>query len=306
MKSIMSKPFESLSQLSENKNVFKLWKESLQTNAALSPVCTERSTQPGVFDRALYQISEPEVLIVEPEQSNHTGILVIPGGGYQRIAVDKEGLEIAERFKQWGYTVFVISYRMPGDNHPQGADVSFIDAQRAMRVIQAQPQWQHIMHWGVLGFSAGGHIAARLATQTNQTHFPPQDQIDLHTIHLNFTALMYPVISMEPDIAHTGSRDALLGNPAQETLKEKYSVENLVSGKTPPCFIAHAIDDSSVIVENSMILLQALKSYQVPVEVHLFESGEHGFCLRTTPGTSTHMWPELLHGWIQQVPDTPV
>ncbi|SHO58191.1 alpha/beta hydrolase [Vibrio quintilis] len=298
MKSNTSTLFRSLSQLSENKHVLPLWENNLQTNPDLSSLCTERSRQPDMCDRALYRISNPEVLIFEPEQSNHTGILVIPGGGYQRIAIDKEGLEIARRLKQWGYTVFVMSYRMPEDKHPQGSDVSFTDAQRAMRMIQSHQQWQHITQWGVLGFSAGGHIAARLATQMNQTIFPGQDQIDSHKIHLDFAAFMYPVISMEPEIAHSGSRHALMGNPAKEILKEKYSIEKHVSATTPPCFIGHAIDDSSVVVENSLSLFKALRTCQIPVEIHLFETGEHGFCLRTRESTSTHLWPDLLHRWI--------
>ncbi|MEI8634581.1 hypothetical protein P4S72_26305 [Vibrio sp. PP-XX7] len=139
-------PFYTLAQLIKDKEVIPLWDTYFSTHETLSPICTERSTLPAQPDRALSGISSPELVVFEPKQhrsnNNHqTGILVIPGGSYQRIAIDREGIEIAHLLNQWGYTVFVMSYRMPGDGHALGPDVSFVDAQRAMRVIQSNKQW---------------------------------------------------------------------------------------------------------------------------------------------------------------------
>jgi acetyl esterase/lipase len=300
MKQAYIKPFHSLAQLVEDKQTTRLW-EKIATTQHLKATYSERSENKTTHDRVLHHISSPEFVAFEPQQSNGTGILVVPGGSYQRIAIDKEGFEIARVLNLWGYTVFVMSYRLPGDGHSLGANTPLADAQRAVRIIRSSPQYGNLRHIGVLGFSAGGHIAARLATQFAAKIYPGTDSIDKSSAYVDFAALLYPVISMKPGIAHTGSLQELIGTNASDEDRRMYSAEQYVSSQTPPCFITHAIDDTSVIIENSLSFFQALKSHSVLTEIHLYQEGGHGFAAQTNKSLPVHIWPNLLHKWLSYI-----
>ncbi|ELY4218352.1 alpha/beta hydrolase, partial [Cronobacter turicensis] len=235
------------------------------------------------------------------ENPNGIGILVTPGGSYRRVVLDKEGSALAPEFNDRGYTLFVMTYRLPADGHAEGADAPLADLQRAMRLIRAQAtRWQlDPDKLGVLGFSAGGHAAASLGTRWNDAVYAPLDETDAFSARPAFMGLVYPVMTMEAPVAHPGSREALVGNAPDDAAIRRYSPEKAVNSATPPTFLLHAVDDPAVKVENSLLMFNALHAQGVPVEMHLFEQGQHGFGIRDALGLPAHLWPELLMNWIE-------
>lgn len=286
---------------------FSVWPGGEAPGAAHSPATfqlIERHTHPTLPDRAVTGIRAPEITVYRPDKANGIGLLVAPGGAYSRVVLDKEGSDLAPVFNAKGYTLFVMTYRMPDGGHQEGADAPLADAQRAMRVVRARAS-----EWGVdpdrvgmLGFSAGGHVAASLATRYDETRYSPLDNADTLSAKPAFVALLYPVISMDKAIAHPGSRTALTGKDPDPAALQRYSMEKRVTDSTPPVFLVHAADDPSVPVENSLVMFQALRAHHVPVEMHIFEHGKHGFGIRGAAGLPASAWPELLMNWITALP----
>ncbi|ELQ6185379.1 alpha/beta hydrolase, partial [Cronobacter turicensis] len=229
------------------------------------------------------------------------GILVTPGGSYRRVVLDKEGSALAPEFNDRGYTLFVMTYRLPADGHAEGADAPLADLQRAMRLIRAQAtRWQlDPDKLGVLGFSAGGHAAASLGTRWNDAVYAPLDETDAFSARPAFMGLAYPVMTMEEPVAHPGSREALTGTAPDDAAICRYSPQRAVNASTPPTFLLHAVDDPAVKVENSLMMFNALHAQGVPVEMHLFEQGQHGFGIRDALRLPAHVWPTLLMNWIE-------
>lgn len=252
------------------------------------------------LDRAVTGIRAPEITVYRPQQPNGIGILVTPGGSYKRVAIDKEGTALAPDFNANGYTLFVMTYRMPGDGHREGANAPLADVQRAMRVLRSQAaRWQLDPNkMGVLGFSSGGHVAASLGTRYQEVVYIPQDEADNVSARPAFMALVYPVISMDSEFGHSGSRQELIGDSPSTAQRQHYSLEQRVDDTTPPTFLLHAVDDPAVKVENSVALFNALHARQIPVEMHLFEQGRHGFGLRDAQGLPLEVWPRLMMNWI--------
>lgn len=214
--------------------------------------------------------------------------------------MDKEGSVLAPFFNARGYTLFVMTYRMPGDGHEEGANAPLADAQRAMRYIRANAhEWKiNPDRIGVLGFSSGGHVAASLGTRFAETVYMPIDNVDEQPARPAFMALVYPVVTLREDIGHPGSRLELVGaKPEKEDLRH-YSLEERVDSTTPPTFLLHAIDDPAVKVENSLVFFNALREQGVPVEMHLFERGKHGFGIRDAQGLPLAIWPEMMMNWV--------
>lgn len=226
-------------------------------------------------------------------------MLIMPGGGYSRVVLDKEGYELAPLLAEQGITAFVLFYRLPGEGWSGRMDAPLADAQRAMRLIRAQAsKWQvDPKRVAAMGFSAGGHLCASLATRYAANVYAPIDAADSLEARPMLAAPIYPVVSMDPAIAHIGSRDKLLGPaPSPEDVALR-SPEKQVTPATPPCFLCHAEDDATVPVENSIRLHAALKAAKVPVEMHLFEKGGHGFGLRGTKDMPVAVWPQLYLAW---------
>jgi acetyl esterase/lipase len=261
----------------------------------------ERSSDTGVYhDRFVTDIGVPRLSVFRPERPDGSAVLLAPGGGYTRVVIDKEGVEAARRFNASGVTVFILYYRLPGEGWAGAKDVPLQDAQRALRIIRAGAQKFGIdaNRVGVMGFSAGGHVAASLVTRPYDAVYKPIDDIDTLDARPVFAALMYPVITMSAAGAHSGSRLKLLGpNPSSE-LAAAYSCEKLVTRETPPCFLCLAADDDVVPpAENAMAMFEALRRAKVPAEMHIFEEGGHGFGLRLAKGKPASAWPDLFLHW---------
>jgi acetyl esterase/lipase len=263
-------------------------------------VVTERSEPPALRDRYMLGITEPELYLFPARNPNGTAMLVIPGGGYRWVVMDKEGFELGEWLAQRNISAFVLMYRLPGENWEAGPDTTLQDTQRAMRWIRRHSAEFAIdpHKVGVIGFSAGGHAAADLATRYDETVYAPEDAADELSARPDFAALVYPVISMQDGLAHAGSREHLLGRGYTEADIIAHSPDQNVHAGMPPVFLLHAADDVSVPVGNSLAMHAALRDAGVPAELHVYPDGSHGFGLRYIAGTSVARWPELLHDWI--------
>lgn len=269
-------------------------------NRALAEVTTERSVTPAVRDRALSGIRRPRLDVFRPAKPDGAAMLVIPGGGYQRVVIDKEGYEIGAWLAARGVTAFVLFYRLPADGWRDPANTPLADAQRAMRLIRAGAKTFAIdpARVGAMGFSAGGHLCADLAVRYARRVYDPVDASDRLDARPALAAPIYPVMSMDPAIAHIGSRDALIGDAPTDSFVEHHSPDRNVTRATPPTFLVHAQDDASVPVANSIAFHAALRAAGIPVEMHLFEKGGHGFGWgRRTAGLPAHLWPELFLAW---------
>lgn len=259
----------------------------------------ERSADPVHADRAVYGTVKPWLAMFRPAKANGSGVLVIPGGGYEWIGVEKEGHEVARWLTDHGFTAFVLFYRLPGDGWAAGPDVALSDAQRAMRLIR-----QRAVHYAidparvaVMGFSAGGHLCADLLTRFAVKTYAPVDAADTLSARPSVAAPIYPVVSMSLPVAHPGSRKLLIGEHAGPALEAAHSPDRNVPADAPPCFIVHAEDDGLVPVENALLLRAALKAKGVPVQTHLFAEGGHGFGLDRAVGKPVMAWPGLFLTW---------
>jgi acetyl esterase/lipase len=234
------------------------------------------------------QIPQIEVFLPNKRSATGQGVIICPGGGYARLSYDWEGTDFAKLLNAHGIAAFVLKYRLPDSltsTHPD--QVPLLDAKQAIRMVRSRAKEWNINpnKVGVMGFSAGGHLAATLSTQLEEGTRP------------NFAILVYPVISMDKAIAHAGSRNNLIGLQPTSDLIYKYSNEFQVSEQTPPSFIVHATDDNSVPVENSLLYYQALKKNKVSAEMHIFPTGGHGFGLGLGKG-ALEKWPNLLFEWL--------
>lgn len=258
----------------------------------------ERAVAPG-HDRVLTGIVQPrlEVYRPAPAADRRRAMLIIPGGGYQRLAMDKEGRGMARYLAARGVTACVLIHRMPAEGWSAGADAPLQDAQRAMRVIRSRAEGWAVdsARVGLVGFSAGGHLGGMLATRHSAPVYAPGDEIDALSARPFEAGLIYPVISMDAAVAHKGSRAHLLGDQPSAERIAAYSVDRQVSADTPPCFLVHAADDPVVPVANSLLMFQALQAARVRSELHIFEDGGHGFGL--TIKTTARAWMGLFMDW---------
>jgi acetyl esterase/lipase len=229
-------------------------------------------------------------------------VLVIPGGGYQFVSVENEGAEFAARLNERGYTVFVLVYRLPSEGWQRGEDVPLQDAQRAMRVIRANAaRWKiDARTLALVGFSAGGHLAATLSTDFAEPVYVPVDAADGASARPFAAALIYPVVTMAVPGTHPASRELLLGpNPAPSQVARR-SAELHVGPETPPLLLVHAIDDMAVPVSNSLNLLTAMRAAGRSVEAHLFQEGGHAFA-SGYPNSPTSSWIAVFDAWLARL-----
>ncbi|WP_404477920.1 alpha/beta hydrolase [Novosphingobium sp. BL-52-GroH] len=271
--------------------------------ATLVETVSERSTDTLVTDRAVHGVTRPRMVVFRPDRPNGAAVMVTPGGGYQRIVIDKEGYEIARWLTARGFTAFVLFYRLPGEGWSSGPETALADAQRAMRLIRHRARDFAIdpERVAAMGFSAGGHLCADLGGRFAAPVYSAMDAADKLSAKPFCAAPIYPVVSMDPGIAHAGSRTLLLGPSPSAALEAAHSPDRTVPAGAPPHFLVHAEDDDVVPVENTVRLRAALKARGIPVETHLFANGGHGFGLRRAIGKPVEAWPDLWRAWVQTI-----
>jgi len=282
---------------------FPIWPGAIPGGAGVKLVDKEVLRRPDSppDDTAFEQIATPTLTMIRPRKSNGAALLLLPGGGYRRIAIGHEGYAIARRFAAEGYTCFILLYRLPADGWADGPDAPLQDAQRALRIVRqrAAKDGFNPNRIGVIGFSAGGHLAARLATRFSQSTYQAVDETDKLSARPDVANLMYPVMTMTGPLVHAGSRDKLLGaNPTEDRLRD-LSPELSVPADAPPTFLVHAADDATVPVGNSLLMFSALQAAKIPAEMHVFETGGHGFALKLPDGTVSP-WPILFIDWARR------
>jgi len=247
---------------------------------------------------SIANVIQPTLTVFTPsrEKANGTAVIICPGGGYSRLAITHEGYDVARRLNELGVTAFVLKYRLPNDqSQPDKSIAPLLDAQQALRMVrQLAPKYSlNPERIGLLGFSAGGHLAA-----TAGTHFaqPVGDNPGPASVRPAFLVLLYPVISFSDSLKHTGSHDKLLGTTPSPDQVRLYSNELQVSAQTPPTFLVHAEDDKTVPVQNSLVFYDALRRHGVPAEMHLYPKGGHGFGLNNP--TTKDQWMDRLQNWL--------
>lgn len=250
-------------------------------------------------DTAFLHVTRPWLMMRRPMVPNGSAVLIIPGGGFQRVAVRRSGGAIDQWLASLGYTTFVMTYRLPGDGWAAGPDTPLQDAQRAIRLIRARAPALGLdpARVAVLGFSAGGHVAARLATRFEHETYAPVDDADTLSTRPVACGLFFPVITLTPPHAHANSLRALVGEGASDARRNAVSAEQHVPSGTPPTFIAAAADDPVVPVENSLMMWSALRARHVRTEMHIFESGGHNLG-GGDPADPATVWAGLLSAFL--------
>jgi len=241
----------------------------------------------------------PAILVsrAPADKANGTAIVVCPGGGYGGLAMDHEGHQIAQWLNNHGVTAIILKYRLgPRYHHP----IPLTDAQRAIRVVRTHADvWAIDKHRiGILGFSAGGHLASTAGTHFDDGDAKADDPIDRITSRPDFMVLLYPVITLTGPAAHVGSRNNLLGKNPDPKLVESLCNHNMVTQDTPPTFLVHTTEDKAVPPENSVLFYSACVKHKVPAELHIYERGRHGLGLgpKELPFSS---WPDRCLAWLQ-------
>lgn len=242
-------------------------------------------------------VIEPMLTVFQPENGKGTAVIICPGGGYSILAAGHEGADVAKEFVKMGITAFVLKYRLPDARLQLNPAIAPLqDAQRAIQLIRERAKdWNlDTKKIGILGFSAGGHLASTAGTKFEKPVIENSKQISLRP---DFMVLIYPVISSDTAIYHGGSFEKLLGvaNTAEKRLE--YSGDKHISKNTPPTFLVHASDDGGVSSLNSVAFYQALLRNKVPAELHLYQHGGHGFGLANP--TTTDLWIDRLRNWLK-------
>ena len=270
----------------------------------------------NTHDRIISGVTQPYFEVYKPSkesQNKKTGILIIPGGSYQRVVYDKEGVHYVKAYNDAGYTCFVLVYRTPNDPHKDSSTVSLADAQRAMRVIRSRAQEFGINpdKLGVMGSSAGGHVSGSLAERYNDEVYKMQDKADKladgswTNAKPAFQMLMYPVITMQDGLTHSGSQKNLLGKSATQAQKDAASCEKNVSKDNPIAWLCCAINDKSVNPETNIIpYWTALRNSGVRTELHVFPASGHGFGIMGASGTAKK-WQAVSIEWLDTYVSTP-
>lgn len=287
---------------SHAQQILPLWPAGQIPNA-------KASAEPELYDTSdvvhVGRVKRPDIAVYLPPGRVATGqaVVVCPGGGYVRLAYTWEGVEIAKWLNSHGIAAIVLKYRLPEPGSNVTPRLSpLLDAQRAIRLVR-----HHAKAWnidpdkvGVMGFSAGGHLASTLGTHFDAQDAPPRDSIDRLSARPDFMILMYPVITMSEGYMHSGSRNRLIGENPPADLATYYSTDTQVTARTPPTILFHAGDDQAVPVENSLSFYRALVKHGVPAELHVYPTGGHGFGLAIGKG-HLETWPDRCVEWLRSL-----
>lgn len=244
-------------------------------------------------------ISRPTIAVYRPAKQDpkRAAVIILPGGSYRGVSILKEGYDVARAFNEMGVTAFVVKYRTPSDKHMKDKRVGPLqDAQQAVATVRRDAaKWQiDPARVGVMGFSAGGHLAATTGTMFVKPVLPQWRSADVRP---DFLMLIYPVITFADESAHKGSRQMLLGDAPSAADIQRFSVELAVSGNTPPTFLIHAADDTTVAVANSIRFFEALQANKIPAQLMVYPAGGHGYGLNNA--TTGDRWIERCRQWLQ-------
>ena len=231
--------------------------------------------------------------------NNTPAVVICPGGGYIVLADGHEGVDIAKWFNSMGVSAFVLRYRLPSDLIMTDKSVGPLqDVQQAIRLVRCNAKKWTIdpTKIGVMGFSAGGHLASTASTHFDEKVYEAEDSTSARP---DFSILIYPVVTMQSNYTHKGSKNRLLGTSANDALKARFSNELQVNNNTPPAFLVHSIDDRVVPVQNSINYALAMRKHKRPCELHIYQDGGHGYGLGRNTGTKMG-WPEACKLWLKQ------
>ena len=272
-----------------------LYKNSIP-NSKPSANKEETKIEDGIL--IISKISIPTLSIFLPlkEKANGTAVIIFPGGGYWINAAGHEGTDVAKEFTKWGIAAFVLKYRIPDTATMLDKEIGPLqDAQQSIKIVRMQAKEWNIdtSRIGIMGFSAGGHLASTAGTHFNTAVIDNKENINLRP---DFMILIYPVISFQDSIGHIGSREQLIGRQPAKDKIELYSNELQVNENTPPTFLVHASDDDGVNPNNSVVFYQSLVKHKVPAELHIYEKGGHGFGMNNK--TTTDKWMERCKNWM--------
>lgn len=271
--------------------VIDLWPEGVPN--ATSDGGTERYD-----DGRVYNVQRPTLTYepADPATASGTAVILCPGGGYVRLAVENESAKVGRFLRPLGVATFVLKYRMAEYGHPAPLQ----DVLRAVRTLRSRAREFGIdpNRIGIMGASAGGHLAASAAFLFDAVDGRTGAALDSVSARPDFVALLYPVVTMKAPFAHAGSVTALLGASPTQALIERLSLEGQVTAAAPPMFIVHTTSDQSVPVENSLMLVDALRRAKVPTEFHMYVEGAHGFGIAPGLGT-TSAWQDRLADWLR-------
>jgi len=282
---------------SHSQSVIPLYRDSIPNFRESADEEKTDTDQKGIL--RISKVSRPTLTIYLPPANKATGaaVIICPGGGYGILAAGHEGHDVAKRFNEMGVAAFVLKYRIPDDrtmNHKEIGPLQ--DAQRVIQLVRENGEkWKiNKTQIGIMGFSAGGHLASTAGTHYQKVHIENKNKTSLRP---DFMILVYPVISFEDSVGHRGSRDQLLGKNAAPEKIIQYSNYKQITPNTPPTFLVHAKDDP-VKVENSILFSEALKKNNVPYKIHLYEKGGHGYGMNNP--TSDVSWMDLVEQWMQE------
>lgn len=277
----------------------KLWPGGIPGSISGSDYQEVSTVENGIITRWI-KVTDPSLTVFLPpkEKATGTAVLICPGGGYGALAFNHEGNDIAKWLNDNGIAGIILKYRLPSDLIMKDKSIGPLqDAQEAMRTIR-----RNAVSWninpskiGVIGFSAGGHLASTLSTHFDEKVYDVKDNISARP---DFSILMYPVITMDASFTHMGSRRNLIGeNPSEEAVRH-FSNELQITEKTPPAFLVHSADDKAVPIKNSMTYYEALSKLNIPSELHIFRKGGHGYGLAVN-GETQSSWPQLCLRWMK-------
>ena len=261
------------------------------------PVAAKIGGEERFEDERVYNVRKPEMLLrlAPKETMNGTAVIIFPGGAYQRLSIIKEGEEIAAWLNGLGISAFIVKNRLMEFGHP----APLMDGLRAVQLVRKNAERWNInpAKIGILGFSAGGHLAASVGVHFEDTKFLVNDLKNI-SARPDFMVLIYPVITFKDPYTHAGSRTALLGEEFSQDLIQFYSNETQVNPLTPPTFLVHGNSDTTVPAENSILFYQALRANNIPAELHIYQVAAHGFGLRAGQGPASE-WPQRCEEWFK-------
>ena len=284
-------------RLATAQTVLPLYKDGIPNS---KPYPDQEMTENNNGYIIIHRVSRPTITVYLPpkEKANGTAVIIYPGGGYWIVAAGHEGIDVAREFNKMGITAFVVKYRIPYDSTMKNKEIGPLqDAQRAIQFVRENAsQWKiNKNKIGIMGFSAGGHLASTAGTHFQKSYIANPKKTSLRP---DFMILVYPVISFIDTVGHMGSRDQLIGkNPSKEKIKE-YSNELQVNSNTPPTFLIHSKDDDVVKVSNATRFQEALQKNKVKNGIYLYDKGGHGYGMNNP--TSEVRWMDYVAEWMRK------